>query len=292
MVAGVQFVPAKTPGEVMKLLEIGNQRRTTESTRSNYVSSRSHAVLQIYVETRPKAIEYRNQIRMGKLNMIDLMISKICIVYDKALKDDSDTLYIPKEVSKNPNEFIRQVLDHLYFTLFLEEYDKSDDTAIKNLKMAYQCICCFAKQIKDRFKISVDWEVKYTIYVYIFMFRIERIFAMLYHRILFCMIVKIVNVYSQEHIPGQQNELVRTEIGMEISGLEEKILLENVYFNGHFSNQLIKRNEIFKTFLRPEFEKGILEIESDKAILFYLEDNKKYYFVLKDVQLKEPIYLP
>jgi len=102
----------------------------------------------------------------------------------------------------------------------------------------------------------------------------------------------IKNVYSQEQIPGQKNELVRTEIGMQIVDLEENILLEKVYFNGHFSNQLIKRNEIFKTFLRPEVEERILEIESDEAILFYLEDNKKYYFVLKDVQLKEPIYLP
>ena len=102
----------------------------------------------------------------------------------------------------------------------------------------------------------------------------------------------IKNVYSQEHIPGQQNELVRTEFGMQIVDLEENVLLGKVYFNGHFSNQLIKRNEIFKTFLRPEIEKGILEIESEEAILFYLEENKKYYFVLKDVQLKEPIYLP
>lgn len=102
----------------------------------------------------------------------------------------------------------------------------------------------------------------------------------------------IKNVYSQEQIPGQQNELVRTEFGMQIVDLEENVLLEKVYFNGHFSNQLIKRNEIFKTFLRPEIEKGILEIESEEAILFYLEENKKYYFVLKDVQLKEPIYLP
>ena len=102
----------------------------------------------------------------------------------------------------------------------------------------------------------------------------------------------IKNVYSQEQIPGQQNELVRTEIGMQVVDLEKNVLLEKVYFNGHFSNQLIKKNEIFKTFLRPEVEERILEIESDEAILFYLEDNKKYYFVLKDVQLKEPIYLP
>jgi len=102
----------------------------------------------------------------------------------------------------------------------------------------------------------------------------------------------IKNVYSQEQIPGQKNELVRTEIGMQIVDLEENVLLEKVYFNRQFSNQLIKRDEIFKTFLRPEVEERILEIESDEAILFYLEDNKKYYFVLKDVQLKEPIYLP
>ena len=79
IVAGIKFQPANSTKEVMQLLYAGNKRRTTEATKANAVSSRSHAVLQIYVERRTK-VDNNNkkgasklqQIRCGKLNLIDL----------------------------------------------------------------------------------------------------------------------------------------------------------------------------------------------------------------------------
>merc|ERR1711933_596789 len=50
----------------------GNRRRTTESTKANAVSSRSHAVLQIFVERKSKDLVSDSDVRMGKLNLIDL----------------------------------------------------------------------------------------------------------------------------------------------------------------------------------------------------------------------------
>jgi len=38
--------------DIMNVLFEGNKRRTTESTAANEVSSRSHAVLTIYVESK------------------------------------------------------------------------------------------------------------------------------------------------------------------------------------------------------------------------------------------------
>ncbi|ETO33684.1 kinesin heavy chain [Reticulomyxa filosa] len=72
VVSGVKLVPAGTSEEVIRLLEVGNRRRTTEATLMNETSSRSHAILQIYVETKPKTDEQSHKIMNGKLNMIDL----------------------------------------------------------------------------------------------------------------------------------------------------------------------------------------------------------------------------
>ena len=49
----------------------GNLYRTTEATNCNEVSSRSHAVLQLRVESQPR-FEEGGKIRVGKLSMIDL----------------------------------------------------------------------------------------------------------------------------------------------------------------------------------------------------------------------------
>ena len=52
------------PLQVEDLLEAGNAYRTTESTKLNAVSSRSHAVLQLRVDTGGR--------QQGKLSLIDL----------------------------------------------------------------------------------------------------------------------------------------------------------------------------------------------------------------------------
>ncbi|KAF5818072.1 putative plus-end-directed kinesin ATPase [Helianthus annuus] len=70
--AGLTQYRAYSTDEVMMLLQQGNRNRTTEPTRANETSSRSHAILQVMVEYRVKD-ECNNIInRVGKLSLIDL----------------------------------------------------------------------------------------------------------------------------------------------------------------------------------------------------------------------------
>ncbi|XP_004488354.1 kinesin-like protein KIN-8A isoform X2 [Cicer arietinum] len=72
--------------QVMTLLQQGNRNRTTEPTRANETSSRSHAVLQVVVEyqVRDAAMNIINSV--GKLSLVDLAGS------ERALATDQRTL--------------------------------------------------------------------------------------------------------------------------------------------------------------------------------------------------------
>lgn len=69
-VSGVTETFAESHAEVMELLRMGNQHRTTEPTAMNVTSSRSHAVLQVSVEQQRE--EQSRDILLGKLSLIDL----------------------------------------------------------------------------------------------------------------------------------------------------------------------------------------------------------------------------
>ena len=70
VVQGLRQVPACSASEVMTLLHAGNMRRTTESTRSNETSSRSHAVMQASIHKID--IKTNTILSRGKLSLIDL----------------------------------------------------------------------------------------------------------------------------------------------------------------------------------------------------------------------------
>ena len=70
-VAGASRVTVGSRAELEALIYKGNLYRTTESTNVNEVSSRSHAVLQLIVESKER-FEERPATRVGKLSMIDL----------------------------------------------------------------------------------------------------------------------------------------------------------------------------------------------------------------------------
>lgn len=53
-IAGVSKIEVTETSSIMKLLLVGNQRRTTESTNANEFSSRSHAIFQIKISLIPK----------------------------------------------------------------------------------------------------------------------------------------------------------------------------------------------------------------------------------------------
>ncbi|XP_068642826.1 LOW QUALITY PROTEIN: kinesin-like protein KIN-8A [Aristolochia californica] len=80
--AGLTQYRAYSTDEVMALLQQGNQNRTTEPTRVNETSSRSHAILQVIAEYRVK--EGSNVIhRVGKLSLIDLAGSERSLATDQ-----------------------------------------------------------------------------------------------------------------------------------------------------------------------------------------------------------------
>jgi kinesin family protein 18/19 len=58
--------------EVLKLLELGSVNRMAASTSANAASSRSHAVLQIQVETRDRTANIMQHLDIGKLCLVDL----------------------------------------------------------------------------------------------------------------------------------------------------------------------------------------------------------------------------
>ena len=66
------FVKLLLFSQVMRLLLQGNQERTTEPTAANQTSSRSHAVLQVTVRQQNRVKNTMQEIRTGKLFMIDL----------------------------------------------------------------------------------------------------------------------------------------------------------------------------------------------------------------------------
>ncbi|KAJ4961932.1 hypothetical protein NE237_021842 [Protea cynaroides] len=84
--AGLTQYRAYSTDEVMALLQRGNQNRTTEPTRVNETSSRSHAILQVMVEYRVKDAAMNVLNRVGKLSLIDLAGS------ERALATDQRTL--------------------------------------------------------------------------------------------------------------------------------------------------------------------------------------------------------
>ncbi|XAR63874.1 Plus-end-directed kinesin ATPase [Bertholletia excelsa] len=84
--AGLTQYRAYSTDEVMALLQQGNQNRTTEPTRVNETSSRSHAILQVVVEYRVRDASNSVLNRVGKLSLIDLAGS------ERALATDQRTL--------------------------------------------------------------------------------------------------------------------------------------------------------------------------------------------------------
>ncbi|KAM5274440.1 kinesin-like protein KIF19 [Ctenodactylus gundi] len=71
-VAGITEVSTINANEIMQLLTKGNRQRTQEPTAANRTSSRSHAVLQVAVRQRSRLKSVLQEVRQGRLFMIDL----------------------------------------------------------------------------------------------------------------------------------------------------------------------------------------------------------------------------
>ncbi|XP_073901312.1 kinesin-like protein KIF19 isoform X2 [Castor canadensis] len=71
-VAGITEVSTINAKEIMQLLMKGNRQRTQEPTAANQTSSRSHAVLQVAVRQRSRVKNILQDVRQGRLFLIDL----------------------------------------------------------------------------------------------------------------------------------------------------------------------------------------------------------------------------
>mgnify|MGYP000995771554 FL=1 len=65
------MAPAKNVEEMEKLLAFGNVNRTVHATDMNAVSSRSHAVFTLYLDTLNE-VAGKQTVKAGKLNLVDL----------------------------------------------------------------------------------------------------------------------------------------------------------------------------------------------------------------------------
>ncbi|XP_074317105.1 kinesin-like protein KIN-8A isoform X2 [Silene latifolia] len=83
MAAGLSQYRAYSTDEVMALLHQGNKNRTTEPTRANETSSRSHAILQVMVEYQTRDASMNLVNRVGKLSLIDLAGSERALATDQ-----------------------------------------------------------------------------------------------------------------------------------------------------------------------------------------------------------------
>lgn len=71
-VSGVSEIRAESTNEVLELLYLGNQNRTTEATDANDESSRSHAILLVTVEHKDRDSGTEADIKFGRFSLIDL----------------------------------------------------------------------------------------------------------------------------------------------------------------------------------------------------------------------------
>ncbi|KAM9002286.1 kinesin-like protein KIF19 isoform X4 [Sarcophilus harrisii] len=71
-VAGITEVSTINAKEIMQLLMKGNKQRTQEPTAANQTSSRSHAILQVTVRQKSRVKNIMQEVRLGRLFMIDL----------------------------------------------------------------------------------------------------------------------------------------------------------------------------------------------------------------------------
>ena len=78
IIQGAECIKVNSENEAFKLINLGNKRRTEKQTERNKFSSRSHAVLQIYLEIQEQQNignnypNFNSDISFGKLYLVDL----------------------------------------------------------------------------------------------------------------------------------------------------------------------------------------------------------------------------
>jgi len=71
-VEGLLSLPVESVAEGYQKLVIGNQNRTIQQTRMSAMSSRSHAIFSVVVESSEAGPDRKAHVKVGKLNLVDL----------------------------------------------------------------------------------------------------------------------------------------------------------------------------------------------------------------------------
>ena len=71
-IPGLSIHKPTGPDHILSLLSFGNGNRTQHATDANSESSRSHAVLQVFLKMKDKDAGLSAEVRVAKMSLIDL----------------------------------------------------------------------------------------------------------------------------------------------------------------------------------------------------------------------------
>ena len=71
-IPGLSIHKPSGPENILSLLSFGNGNRTQHATDANKESSRSHAVLQVFVKLKDKDAGLSTEVKVAKMSLIDL----------------------------------------------------------------------------------------------------------------------------------------------------------------------------------------------------------------------------
>jgi len=86
-IPGLSIHKPTGPDHILSLLSFGNGNRTQHATDANSESSRSHAVLQVFLRQKDKAAGLSSEVKLAKMSLIDLAGSeKGCVTGNKGAR--------------------------------------------------------------------------------------------------------------------------------------------------------------------------------------------------------------
>jgi len=86
-IPGLSIHKPTGPDHILSLLSFGNSNRTQHATDANSESSRSHAVLQVFLRQKDKAAGLSSEVKLAKMSLIDLAGSeKGCVTGNKGAR--------------------------------------------------------------------------------------------------------------------------------------------------------------------------------------------------------------
>ena len=72
-IPGLSIHKPSGPDNILSLLSFGNGNRTQHATDANSGSSRSHAVLQVFIKLKDKDAGLSTEVKVAKMSLIDLL---------------------------------------------------------------------------------------------------------------------------------------------------------------------------------------------------------------------------